>query len=109
MPGHGPRRESGAVFVALADDSRRRMIARLAQGPATTGQLAELLPISRPAVSQHLRLLQDADLVRTTAVGRHRWHELAPDSLLSVSLWANDVVARHAKAPALRVGGKGQP
>ena len=90
-----------AVFVALADASRRRILGRLAQGPATTGQLAELLPISRPAVSQHLRLIQDAGLVRTETIGRHRWHELNPDVLLALAQWATDVAARHAKAPHL--------
>jgi DNA-binding transcriptional ArsR family regulator len=92
----------GAVLSALADPTRRRIVTRLAQGPATTGQLAELAPISRPAVSQHLRLLQEAGVVHTTLVGRHRWHELVPDALLTVSHWAHDVVARHAKAPPLR-------
>jgi DNA-binding transcriptional ArsR family regulator len=95
--------ELEAVLTAVADGSRRRMLARLAQGPATTGQLADLFPISRPAVSQHLRLLQAAGLVRTTALGRHRWHELETGPLLAVSLWANDLVARGAKAPPLRI------
>jgi DNA-binding transcriptional ArsR family regulator len=90
------------AFVAIADASRRRMLARLAQGPATTGQLAELLPISRPAVSQHLRLIQAAGLVASRTVGRHRWHELNPDALLAIAQWANDMVARHAKAPPPR-------
>ena len=93
------------VFVAVADASRRRMIARLAQGPATTGQLAELLPISRPAVSQHLKLLQDTGLVHTTTIGRHRWHELAADPLLAMSHWASEMVARQGKAPPLRTPG----
>ena len=94
--------EVGAVLTAVADGSRRRIVARLAQGPATTGQLAELFPISRPAVSQHLTILQTADLVRTTMVGRHRWHELNPDALHALAYWAIDVAARHEKAPALR-------
>lgn len=96
--------EIGLVLTAVADVSRRRMVARLAQGPATTGQLAELLPISRPAVSQHLKLLQAAGLVRTTLVGRHRWHVLDPDPLHAVAHWATDVAARHDKAPPLRPG-----
>jgi DNA-binding transcriptional ArsR family regulator len=85
------------VFVALADPSRRRMLARLAQGPATTGQLAELFPISRPAVSQHLRLIQEAGLIVTETIGRHRWHELRPHGLLAVAQWANELAARHSK------------
>ncbi|MEN3304146.1 MAG: hypothetical protein V7603_348 [Micromonosporaceae bacterium] len=92
----------GEVLGAVSDTSRRRMLARLAQGPATTGQLAELLPISRPAASQHLKLLQGAGLIHTTVVGRHRWHQLRPDPLLAVAHWATDVVARHAKSPELR-------
>jgi DNA-binding transcriptional ArsR family regulator len=100
--------ELGSVFTAVSDVSRRRMVARLAQGPATTGQLAELLPISRPAVSQHLKLLQAAGLVHTTLVGRHRWHVLNPDPLHAVAHWATDVAARHDKAPPLRTG-EGSP
>jgi DNA-binding transcriptional ArsR family regulator len=94
--------ELGEVLAAMSDGSRRRMLTRLAQGPATTGQLAELLPISRPAASQHLKQLQDAGLVHTTVLGRHRWHELRPDPLLAVAQWAHEVVARHAKSPGLR-------
>jgi DNA-binding transcriptional ArsR family regulator len=91
-----------SLFVAIADPSRRRMLARLAQGAATTGQLADLLPISRPAVSQHLRLIQAAGLVTTRTIGRHRWHQLNPDALLAVAQWANDLASRHAKAPPMR-------
>ncbi|MEV5967350.1 metalloregulator ArsR/SmtB family transcription factor [Kribbella sp. NPDC051952] len=92
--------EVGDVLAALADGSRRRIVGRLAQGPATTGQLAELFPISRPAVSQHLKILQTADVVRTTLVGRHRWHELNPDALHAIADWAVDLAARHEKAPS---------
>jgi DNA-binding transcriptional ArsR family regulator len=95
----------GPVWGAVADGSRRRLLARLAHGPATTGQLAELVPISRPAVSQHLKVLLDAGLIRTTVVGRHRWHELSPDPLRAVARWATELVARHDHAPPLRGGG----
>ncbi|MEV4261389.1 metalloregulator ArsR/SmtB family transcription factor [Kribbella sp. NPDC049584] len=88
--------EIGAVLTAMADASRRRIVTRLAQGPATTGQLAELFPISRPAVSQHLKILQTADVVRTTHTGRHRWHELNPEALRSLADWALDVAALHS-------------
>lgn len=104
--------ELAAAFIAVSDASRRRMLARLAQGPATTGQLADLLPISRPAVSQHLKFLQNADLIRTTVVGRHRWHELSTDPLLALAHWATDLTARHDKAPTLDTGDatpKGKP
>jgi DNA-binding transcriptional ArsR family regulator len=90
----------GAVLTALADASRRRIVTHLAQGPATTGQLAELFPISRPAVSQHLKILQTADIVRTTLTGRHRWHELNPQALQSVADWALDVVEATNRIPS---------
>jgi DNA-binding transcriptional ArsR family regulator len=83
------------VLAAVADRSRRVLLQRLAHGLATTGQLADLLPISRPAVSQHLKVLQDAGLVRTRASGRHRWHELVPGPLALVERWAADVSNRH--------------
>jgi DNA-binding transcriptional ArsR family regulator len=82
------------VFVALADRSRRVVLQRLSHGPATTGQLAELLPVSRPAVSQHLKVLQDAGLVRTEQRGRHRWHRLARDPLDTVAAWATELGSR---------------
>ncbi len=94
--------EPGHVFAALSDPSRRRILGRLAQGPATSGQLADLFPVSRSAVSQHVRLLHQADVIRTTVVGRHRWHVLAPDTLMAASQWITELVARHAKAPVLR-------
>ena len=52
-----------AVLKALADDSRRTMLEALAGGPATAGELAALLPIARPGVSRHLRVLREAGLV----------------------------------------------
>jgi DNA-binding transcriptional ArsR family regulator len=90
------------ILVAVADPTRRAMLQRLAHGPATTGQLAELFPISRPAVSQHLRVLQDAGLVRTDARGRHRWHQLDPRPLERAGGWFRELVDRHASAPPLR-------
>jgi DNA-binding transcriptional ArsR family regulator len=84
------------VFAAIADASRRALLQRLAYGSATTGQLADLLPMSRPAVSQHLKLLQEAGLVRTEPRGRHRWHRLDPARVDLVRAWAGDLVARHA-------------
>ena len=89
------------VLVAIADPGRRVLVARLAHGPATAGQLAGLLPMSRPAVSQHLRLLREAGLIRATQIGRHHWQELDPDPLLHIGEWIDAITARHRKAPAL--------
>ncbi|MEU7875507.1 metalloregulator ArsR/SmtB family transcription factor [Dactylosporangium sp. NPDC049140] len=82
------------VFVALSDPSRRALLQRLAYGPATTGQLAELLPVSRPAVSQHLKVLQDAGLIETEQRGRHRWHRVVAAPLTAVATWATDLTSR---------------
>jgi DNA-binding transcriptional ArsR family regulator len=90
-----------AVLVALADPSRRALLQRLAHGPATSGQLADLLPMSRPAVSQHIKVLADAGLLSTTVQGREHWHELAPGGLSEVEQWIATLVDRWTAAPTL--------
>ena len=65
------------VFGALADPTRRALVSRLAYGPATAGQLADLAQISRLAVSQHIRVLREAGVVRGSREGRFIWYELA--------------------------------
>lgn len=64
---------TGEVFAALADPTRRAVFERLADGPRSVGELARGLPVSRPAVSQHLRALSDAGLVRSRPVGTRRY------------------------------------
>ena len=76
------------------DPPRRAMIQRLAHGPASTGQLAALFPISRPAVSQHLRLLRLSGLVRPSAPRRGAANMLDPEPLVLVERWARDQVDR---------------
>jgi len=63
-------------FAALGDDNRRAILRLLAQGERSVGQLASSMPISRPAVSRHLRLLREAGLVRERAVGTRRLYAL---------------------------------
>ncbi|WP_444952021.1 ArsR/SmtB family transcription factor [Micromonospora ureilytica] len=63
---------------ALGDPTRRAIIACLAERPRAVGELAEVLPISRPAVSQHLRVLKDAGLVTDRAAGTRRVYRLNP-------------------------------
>jgi DNA-binding transcriptional ArsR family regulator len=86
------------VLSAVADPSRRALLQRLGHGDATTGQLADLLPMSRPAVSQHIKLLQDAGLIVTRQQGRHRWHRLAPGPLRAVQAWAGGLAALFEEA-----------
>lgn len=65
-------------FDALGDPTRRAIVACLAERPRAVGELAEVLPISRPAVSQHLKVLKEAGLVSDRAAGTRRVYRLNP-------------------------------
>ena len=64
------------AWALLGDASRRSIIERLSIGPCTVTELAGEMPISRPAVSQHLRVLRDAGIVQDAAQGRHRVYSI---------------------------------
>jgi DNA-binding transcriptional ArsR family regulator len=68
-------------LAALGDATRRTIFERLGDGPQAVGQLAEYLPVSRPAVSQHLKVLKDAGLVIDRRVGNRRIYQLDPDGV----------------------------
>ena len=68
-------------LAALADPTRREIFERLAGGPRSVGDLAEGLPVTRPAVSQHLRVLKDAGLVFDRPAGTRRMYQLDPDGV----------------------------
>lgn len=68
-------------FSALADPTRRQIFERLARRPRPVGELAEGLPVSRPAVSQHLKVLADAGLVVATRDGNRRVYRVDPDGV----------------------------
>ena len=87
---------------AVADGTRRAILQRLAHGQATVGQLAALFPISRPAVSQHLKQLKDAGLVRTTGPGRLSAYELVPGPLIEIEAWASALVESWTHGPLPR-------
>jgi DNA-binding transcriptional ArsR family regulator len=69
---------------ALADGTRRAIVAALADGPQPVGQLAAGLPVSRSAVSQHLKILKDAGLVDDVAAGTRRIYRLNPVALAAL-------------------------
>ncbi|MGV0645447.1 ArsR/SmtB family transcription factor [Mycolicibacterium sp. XJ879] len=75
---------ASAVLDALGDKTRRSILEKLADGPAAVGVLAEQLPISRPAVSQHLRVLKDADLVVESIAGTRRIYRVNHDGLIAL-------------------------
>ena len=68
-------------WAALADPTRRDILERLLERPRPVGELAEDLPVSRPAVSQHLKVLKDAGLVADTQAGTRRIYHVQPDGL----------------------------
>lgn len=75
------------AYQALADPTRRRMLAQLSRGPASVSELAGPLPISLPAVMQHLRLLEASGLVRSEKKGRVRTCRIEPEALRSAESW----------------------
>jgi DNA-binding transcriptional ArsR family regulator len=75
---------AAAVLSALGDPTRRAIFELLAGGPQAVGELAAGLPVSRPAVSQHLRVLKDAGLVRDEPAGTRRLYEVDPDGLAAL-------------------------
>lgn len=69
------------AIEALADPTRRAILERLRAGPLPVGDLARGLPVSRPAVSQHLRVLADAGLLQATPCGTRRLYALCPEGM----------------------------
>ena len=76
-----------AVLQALSDESRRTLLETLTGGPATAGELAALLPIARPGVSRHLRVLREAGLVEVRQEAQRRVYSLRPEPLAEVDEW----------------------
>lgn len=87
-----------AAIAALADPSRRTIMECLRTGPMPVGELAEGLPISRPAVSQHLRVLSDAGLLTVKTEGTKRIYAISPDGVEALrtyldELWSDALTA----------------
>ncbi|GGH97143.1 ArsR/SmtB family transcription factor [Arthrobacter liuii] len=111
---------TSSVLSALADPNRRNMLERLAQGPASAGELARGLPVTRPAASQHLRVLRDAALVTSRRDGTKQIYTLAPEGAQMLReyaemLWrsalagfkdAADPGPRDQRLPAAEEGGQ---
>ena len=87
-----------AQFEALGDATRRAILARLADGPLPVGEIARDFPMSRPAISQHLRVLKRAGLVTDSAAGTRRLYAVNPDAIDSLRkyfdvFWARALAA----------------
>ena len=78
------------TFAALADPTRRAMVERLVEGPATVSELAKPLPMSLPAAMLHLKVLEDCGLVTSQKVGRVRTCQIDPKMLSQAESWVAD-------------------
>ncbi|HZQ67734.1 MAG TPA: metalloregulator ArsR/SmtB family transcription factor [Terriglobales bacterium] len=76
-----------STFQALADPTRRAVLDLLRRGRRPAGEIASAFPMSRPAISKHLRLLRKAHLVEEQREGRHRFYQLNPTPLKAVDSW----------------------
>jgi DNA-binding transcriptional ArsR family regulator len=105
------------VLHALSDESRRTVLEILRDHPATAGELAEALPIARPGVSRHLRVLREAGLVDVQAQAQRRIYRLRPEPLAEVdawldsyrALWQNRLDALHTEVARGRREKRTQP
>ena len=84
-----PGADEPAVFRAIADPTRRRLLEALRGGPLSVNRLAESFPVSRPAISKHLRCLREAGLVSEERQGRRRIYRLQAQSLTEVRGWVD--------------------
>jgi DNA-binding transcriptional ArsR family regulator len=76
-----------AIFDALGEPVRRRILELLSEGPTPVGRLAERLPVGRPAVSKHLRVLSNAGLITRRSAGTRNLYVLAPDGMVAAQQW----------------------
>jgi DNA-binding transcriptional ArsR family regulator len=76
-----------AAFAALADPTRRKVVGLLGVRPRKAGELASAFPVSRPAVSKHLRVLREAGLVEAEKVGRAQVYRLRPGGIVQARDW----------------------
>lgn len=93
----------GHSLAALADPTRRKIFERLGRGPSSVGRLADGLPVSRPAVSQHLKVLKEAGLVSEQQDGTRRIYRIDPHGLGQLRQWLDqfwDVALENFKAEA---------
>lgn len=76
-----------AVFGALSDPTRRRIVERLARRPLTIGQIASEFPLTQPAISKHVRVLESAGLLERTIEGRVHYCTLSPAVMQDIREW----------------------
>ena len=97
----------GKALQCLSDPTRRQVFERLRAGPQSVGSLARGLPVSRPAVSQHLKVLKDAGLVTDRAEGTRRVYYIDPDGLGELRQWIDRFWNDSLKSFESEVAGRG--
>ena len=97
------------VFDALGEPVRRRILELLHEGPTPVGQLAERLPVGRPAVSKHLRVLSNAGLIEHRSVGTRNLYLLAPGGMAAAQRWLVQTWDTVLAAYAAEVGRVARP
>src|SRR5437764_1530080 len=90
MRHHSVTYSRDAAFNALADPTRRAVLDLLRAGTRPAGEIARAFPISRPAISKHLKILRRAHLVDEHREGRHRFYQLNPEPLKTVDQWLDE-------------------
>jgi DNA-binding transcriptional ArsR family regulator len=75
------------AFMAIADGTRRHLLEELRRGPKSVGELASGLPVSRPAVSQHLKVLLDTGLVSARSDGTRRVYAISDQGFIRLNIW----------------------
>src|SRR5678816_2250725 len=80
-----------AAMRALAEPTRREILRLVRDEEHTAGDIAHAFPVSRPAVSQHLRVLEEADLVTVRRDGTRRWYRARPEGLAELQRWLADM------------------
>ena len=96
------------MLAALADPTRREIFERLAAKPRAVGDLARGLPVSRPAVSQHLKVLKSAGLVKDRPQGTRRIYEIDPAGLGAIRAWLDRFWDKSLDAFKAEIEGKGK-
>ena len=84
-------------LTALSDPTRQRIVEMLANGPLCAGDIAERFDVSAPAISQHLKTLREAKLVRVRPEAQKRYYELNPEGVMELSEWIERISAFWSK------------
>lgn len=101
--------KTSAALAALADPMRQRVLEGLRHGPRAVGDIARGLPVSRPAVSQHLAVLKAAGLVRDRAEGTRRIYEIDPNGLGAIRSWLDQFWSEALDALKAEIECKDEP